>query len=88
MSGATETAGHTRRHNTVRLLPFLFVLYIINYPDRISVAYAALGMSRELGFSDMGSPSYGLALMAVSGPAGGLLILCTPSPASGASAVN
>jgi MFS family permease len=36
----------------VRLLPFLFILYIINYLDRTSVAYAAVGMSRQLGFSD------------------------------------
>jgi MFS family permease len=36
----------------VRLLPFLFILYIINYLDRTSVAYAAVSMSRELGFSD------------------------------------
>jgi len=36
----------------VRLLPFLFVLYITNYLDRTSVAYAAIGMSRDLGFSD------------------------------------
>jgi len=36
----------------VRVLPFLFVLYIANYLDRTSVAYAALGMSRDLGFSD------------------------------------
>jgi len=35
----------------VRLLPFLFILYIANYLDRTSVAYAALGMSRDLGFS-------------------------------------
>jgi hypothetical protein len=34
------------------LLPFLFILYITNYLDRTSVAYAAIGMSRELGFSD------------------------------------
>ena len=36
----------------MRLLPFLFILYIINYLDRTSLAYAALGMSRDLGFSD------------------------------------
>jgi MFS family permease len=36
----------------VRLLPFLFILYIVNYLDRTSVAYAAIGMSRDLGFSD------------------------------------
>jgi ACS family tartrate transporter-like MFS transporter len=34
------------------LLPFLFVLYIANYLDRTSVAYAAIGMARDLGFTD------------------------------------
>jgi MFS transporter, ACS family, tartrate transporter len=45
-------AERTRRHIGARLLPFLFVLYIVNYLDRTSVAYAAIGMSRDLGFSD------------------------------------
>ena len=44
--------AHTRRQTAVRLLPFLFVLYIVNYLDRTSVAYAGIGMSRDLGFSD------------------------------------
>ncbi len=43
---------HTRRQIAVRLLPFLFVLYVTNYLDRTSVAYAALEMSRDLGFTD------------------------------------
>ncbi|HEV2494842.1 MAG TPA: MFS transporter [Terriglobia bacterium] len=47
-----ELARHTRHRIGARLLPFLFVLYITNYLDRTSVAYAALGMSRDLGFSD------------------------------------
>lgn len=47
-----EVADRTRHHIAVRLLPFLFILYITNYLDRTSVAYAALGMSRDLGFSD------------------------------------
>lgn len=47
-----EAADRTRHQVAVRLLPFLFILYIINYLDRTSVAYAAVGMSRELGFSD------------------------------------
>jgi len=34
------------------LLPFVFLLYVINYLDRTSVAYAAIGMSRDLGFDD------------------------------------
>ena len=42
----------TRHHVALRLLPFLFVLYITNYIDRTNVAYAALGISRDLGFSD------------------------------------
>ena len=43
---------HARRYIAVRLLPFLFLLYIINYLDRTSVAYAAIGMARDLGFDD------------------------------------
>ena len=42
----------TRRLVGVRLLPFLFLLYIVNYIDRTNLAYAAVGMSRTLGFSD------------------------------------
>ena len=49
---AGSSAEHTRRRIAVRLLPFVFLLYIINYLDRTSVAYAALGMARELGFDD------------------------------------
>jgi len=45
-------AEHTRRRIALRLLPFLFVLYIANYLDRTSVAYAAIGMARDLGFDD------------------------------------
>ncbi len=35
-----------------RLLPFLFVLYIVAYLDRINVGFAALQMNRALGISD------------------------------------
>jgi MFS transporter, ACS family, tartrate transporter len=35
-----------------RLLPFLFVLYIVAYLDRINVGFAALEMNRDLGLSD------------------------------------
>ncbi len=51
-SAAAQFAGRTRHRIAWQLLPFLFVLYIINYLDRGSVAYAAIGMSRDLGFSD------------------------------------
>src|ERR1035437_4294410 len=49
---AVQVGDRTRHHIAVRLLPFLFVLYIANYLDRANLAYAALGMSRDLGFSD------------------------------------
>jgi sugar phosphate permease len=33
-------------------MPFLFVLYIIAFLDRINISFAGLDMTRELGFSD------------------------------------
>jgi MFS transporter, ACS family, tartrate transporter len=48
----SNLADRTRHHTALRLLPFLFALYIANYLDRTSIAYAAIGMTRELGFSD------------------------------------
>jgi len=35
-----------------RLLPFLFLLYVVAYLDRINVGFAALQMKEQLGFSD------------------------------------
>src|ERR1700674_3614769 len=37
---------------TRRLVPFLFVLYIVAYLDRINVGFAALQMQKQLHFSD------------------------------------
>ena len=37
---------------SIRLLPFLFLLYIISYLDRINLSFAALQMNQELQFSD------------------------------------
>jgi len=45
-------AERTRRRINRRLLPFLFLLYIIAFLDRINVSFAGLDMTRELGFSD------------------------------------
>jgi ACS family tartrate transporter-like MFS transporter len=43
----------TARHKiAARLLPFLLLLYIANYIDRSNIAYAAIGMSRDLKFTD------------------------------------
>ena len=49
---ALNLADHTRHLIAIRLLPFLFVLYVVNYIDRANLAYAALEMSRDLGFTD------------------------------------
>lgn len=40
-----------------RLLPFLFLLYIVAYLDRINVSFAALQMNRDIGLS---AAAYGL----------------------------
>ena len=42
----------TRRRVAVRLLPFVFLMYIISYVDRVNVSFANLRMSADLGFSD------------------------------------
>jgi len=44
--------GDTRRQIAIRLIPFLFLLYVVNFLDRASVAYAAIGMKHDLGFDD------------------------------------
>src|SRR6266849_8742402 len=36
-----------------RLVPFLFVLYVVSYLDRINVGFAALQMNAALGFSSV-----------------------------------
>ena len=74
---AARFADHTRHLIAVRLLPFLFVLYVANYLDRTSVAYAGLGMSRDLGFSDkvfgMGAGVFFISYVALQIP-GALLV--------------
>jgi MFS transporter, ACS family, tartrate transporter len=40
------------RRLTWRLLPFLFLLYIVAYLDRINVGFAALQMKQQLSFTD------------------------------------
>jgi MFS transporter, ACS family, tartrate transporter len=37
---------------TRRLIPYLFVLYIVAYVDRVNVGFAAMDMKRQLHFSD------------------------------------
>src|ERR1051326_3544271 len=45
-----EIAARTRRRVSRRLLPFLFVVYVVAYLDRTNVSYAALEMTRALNF--------------------------------------
>ncbi|MGA8273263.1 MAG: MFS transporter [Candidatus Sulfotelmatobacter sp.] len=48
----SDVANSTRRKIAVRLLPFLWLLYVVAFLDRVNVAYAGLQMSHDLGFSD------------------------------------
>jgi len=47
-----ETAERARLRIIRRLMPFLFLLYVFNYMNRINVGYAALQMRSDLGFSN------------------------------------
>src|SRR5580704_7521919 len=49
---SAPVAERTRRRINRHLLPFLFLLYIIAFLDRINISFAGLDMTRELGFSD------------------------------------
>jgi|KBSSwiStaDraftv2_1062776.scaffolds.fasta_scaffold36176_3 ACS family tartrate transporter-like MFS transporter len=49
---ADTLAERTRRRITMRLAPFLFVLYILNYLDRVNVSFASLQMTGDLHFSN------------------------------------
>ena len=40
------------RKVTLRLLPFMFVLYIISYLDRINISFAGAPMSADLHFNE------------------------------------
>src|SRR2546421_12580865 len=47
-----DIATAALRRVTLRLIPFLFVLYIVAWLDRVNVGFAALQMNSDLGFSD------------------------------------
>jgi ACS family tartrate transporter-like MFS transporter len=51
-SELSDVAGRARRRIALRLLPFVFLIYIVNYIDRVNVSFANLRMSVDLGFSD------------------------------------
>jgi sugar phosphate permease len=45
------TAERARRRIAWRIMPYLFILYMIAFLDRVNVGYAALDMTHALGFS-------------------------------------
>jgi sugar phosphate permease len=69
MNSQASTAGvksdsegvgrRARRRVAYRLLPFVFLLYVVNYIDRVNVSFANLKMSADLGLSDR---AYGLGV--------------------------
>ena len=48
----SAVATRARQRIGLRLLPFVFFLYVIAYIDRVNVSFANLRMSADLGFSD------------------------------------
>ena len=55
--GDSEIGRATIRRVSLRLLPFLFILYVFNFLDRTNIAIAGLQMNRDLHFS---SSAFGL----------------------------
>jgi ACS family tartrate transporter-like MFS transporter len=50
-SSISEVGQRARRRIARRLLPFLFILYVIAFLDRMNIGAAALQMPHDLGFS-------------------------------------
>jgi ACS family tartrate transporter-like MFS transporter len=51
VSTGSDVAQRARHRTAARLLPFLFILYVIAFLDRMNVGAAALQMPHDLGFS-------------------------------------
>src|SRR6202043_2033558 len=52
VAGLSDVGQRARRRIAYRVLPFVFLLYVVNYIDRVNVSFANLRMSADLGFSD------------------------------------
>src|SRR5579862_6765112 len=48
----SDLAARARRRVTRRLMPYLFLLYVVAYIDRINISFAGLQMTGELHFND------------------------------------
>jgi ACS family tartrate transporter-like MFS transporter len=77
VAAPTGFEDQTRHKIALHLLPFLFLLYIVNYVDRTNLGFAAIGMTRDLGFSDrvfgLGAGIFFASYMALQVP-GALLV--------------
>jgi ACS family tartrate transporter-like MFS transporter len=51
LNANADIASRTHWRITRRLMPFLFLLYLVAYLDRVNVSFAALQMTGELGLS-------------------------------------
>src|SRR5258706_15399016 len=56
VSAAAQLGRTTLSKVSRKLIPFMFLLYIANFIDRVNVSFAALGMNKDLGLS---STAYG-----------------------------
>jgi len=52
LSDWSAVGVRARRRVAAHLLPFVFLMYVVNYIDRVNVSYANLRMSTDLAFSD------------------------------------
>jgi len=50
-NGAMSIAAGTIRKVRIRILPFVFLLFVVAFLDRINIGFAALTMNRELGIT-------------------------------------
>ena len=57
LSDQSPFEARVRRKVTWRIIPFMFVLYLVSYIDRANIGYAALQMNQELALS---SEAFGL----------------------------
>ena len=57
-SGAKSIETRTIRKLQIRLIPLLFLLYVVAMIDRINIGFAQLTMNKDLGLS---SQQYGIA---------------------------
>ena len=55
----SDVGRRARRRIALRLLPLVFLIYVVNYIDRVNVSFANLRMSADLGLSDR---AYGLGI--------------------------